>query len=65
MNYTDKHGTLAHIRNREKTVIELGSCNNKAVEESIGIDAADLPETDIIADIEKGLPFLSARCLCR
>jgi predicted SAM-dependent methyltransferase len=39
------------------TVIELG-CGRKKVPGRITIDRADLPEVDIVADLEEGLAFL-------
>jgi len=37
--------------------IELGS-GTKGTEDRINIDKVDLPEVDIVADLEQGLPFL-------
>jgi len=41
----------------EPVIIELG-CGPKKKEGRIGIDIIDLPNVDIVADIEEGLPFL-------
>jgi len=41
----------------EKIIIELG-CGPRKKEGRIGIDAVDLPGVDIVADLEKGFPFL-------
>jgi len=41
----------------EPVIIELG-CGPKKKEGRIGIDLIDLPNVDIVADIEQGLPFL-------
>ncbi|MBN1796368.1 MAG: class I SAM-dependent methyltransferase [Sedimentisphaerales bacterium] len=38
-------------------VIDLG-CGAKKKEGTIGIDSVDLPNVDIVTDIEQGLPFL-------
>ena len=45
------------INSGEKIIIELG-CGPRKKEGRIGIDAVDLPGVDIVADLEKGLPFL-------
>jgi len=45
------------INGTEPMIIELG-CGLKKKEGRIGIDAIDLPNVDIVADIEQGLPFL-------
>lgn len=56
-------GTIAKIdldsliNSGEKIIIELG-CGARKKEGRIGIDAVDLPGVDIVADLEKGLPFL-------
>lgn len=41
----------------EKVFIDIG-CGNKKKVGRIGIDQVDLPEIDIVADIEQGLSFL-------
>lgn len=38
-------------------IVELG-CGPKKKEGRIGVDSIDLPNVDIVADLEKGLPFL-------
>lgn len=45
------------IDGKEPVIIELG-CGARKKESRIGIDAVDLPGVDIVADLEKGLPFL-------
>jgi len=45
------------INGPEPVIVELG-CGLKKKKGRIGIDAIDLPNVDIVADIEKGLPFL-------
>jgi len=45
------------INSKEPLIIELG-CGARKKEGRIGIDAVDLPGVDIVADLEKGLPFL-------
>jgi ubiquinone/menaquinone biosynthesis C-methylase UbiE len=45
------------INSGEKIIIELG-CGPRKKEGRIGVDAVDLPGVDIVADLEKGLPFL-------
>lgn len=46
----------------EPLIIDLGCGRNKKAG-AIGIDQADLPGVDIVADIEKGLPFLPDNCV--
>ena len=50
------------LRSGEQTVVELG-CGNKKKPGRIGVDRVDLPEVDIVADLEAGLPFLPDRCV--
>ncbi len=45
------------INSGKKIIIELG-CGARKKEGRIGIDAVDLPGVDIVANLEKGLPFL-------
>lgn len=45
------------INGDSPVIIELG-CGQKKKEGRIGIDKLDLPNVDIVADIEDGLPFL-------
>jgi SAM-dependent methyltransferase len=45
------------IKRGEEIIIDLG-CGQRKKEGRIGIDAVDLPDVDIVADLEKGLPFL-------
>jgi SAM-dependent methyltransferase len=45
------------INGKEPVIIELG-CGARKKEGRIGIDTVDLPGVDIVADLEKGLPFL-------
>ena len=45
------------INGREPVIIELG-CGPKRKEGRIGIDKVNLPNVDIVADIEDGLAFL-------
>lgn len=45
------------INSGEEIIFELG-CGARKKEGRIGIDAVDLPGVDIVADLEKGLPFL-------
>jgi SAM-dependent methyltransferase len=46
----------------EPLIIDLGCGKNKKAG-AIGIDQADLPGVDIVADIEKGLPLLPDNCV--
>lgn len=45
------------LNSSEPVVINIG-CGKKKKPGQIGIDQIDLPEIDIVANIEKGLPFL-------
>jgi predicted SAM-dependent methyltransferase len=44
------------LRGKDPIVVELG-CGNKRVEGRIHIDRLDLPNVDIVADLEQGLAF--------
>lgn len=46
----------------EPVVLELG-CGKKKRQGAIGIDRIDLPEVDIVADVEEGLDFLPDGCV--
>lgn len=48
------------LSGRDRVVIELG-CGPKKQPGRIGIDRLDLPQVDIVADLEAGLPFLPDR----
>ena len=48
---------LLKIKNKEIINIELG-CGPSKTKGYIGIDYASLPGVDLVADLEKGLPFL-------
>jgi len=50
----DLHRFLAE---EKAVVVELGCGLNKR-KDSLGIDVVDLPSVDIVADLERGLPFL-------
>ncbi len=43
-------------------IIELG-CGQKSKQGRITVDKADLPNVDIVADMENGLPFLPDHCV--
>jgi len=45
------------LKDGQPVIIELG-CGQKKKPDRIGIDRVDLPNVDIVADIEKGLAFL-------
>ena len=45
---------------REPVIVELG-CGERKRPGRIGIDRLDLPQVDIVADLEAGLPFLPDR----
>jgi SAM-dependent methyltransferase len=44
------------INGKEPVIIELG-CGPKKKDGRIGVDKVDLPNVDIVADLENGLPF--------
>jgi hypothetical protein len=50
------------IKDGKPLIIELG-CGKKKIDGAIGIDRVDLPNTDIVADIEEGLKFLPDNCV--
>lgn len=58
MNVLDKNNILGSLQDREKVIIELGCGPAKRYENSIAIDIVDLPNVDIVADLNKGLSFL-------
>ena len=45
------------INSGKKIIIELG-CGARKKEGRIGVDVVDLPGVDVVANLEKGLPFL-------
>jgi SAM-dependent methyltransferase len=45
------------LKSGRPVILELG-CGNVKKEGRIGIDRIDLPNVDIVADLEEGLPFL-------
>ncbi len=46
----------------EPVVLELG-CGRKAIPGRITVDRVDLPQVDVVADLEEGLSFLPDRCV--
>jgi ubiquinone/menaquinone biosynthesis C-methylase UbiE len=54
--FKDKNGILKNIDKEDKIVIELGGGKNK--KGRINIDQLDLPEVDIVTNLEEGLSFL-------
>ena len=45
------------LSSKEPIIIELG-CGKKKNENRVTVDRVDMPNVDIVADIENGLPFL-------
>jgi len=45
------------LNSGDPVIVNIG-CGKKKKPDQIGIDCVDLPEVDIVTDIEKGLPFL-------
>jgi hypothetical protein len=56
MDATAKIDLGSLIDSREKIIIEQGCCPRKKGGR-IGIDVVDLPGVDIVADLEKELPY--------
>jgi SAM-dependent methyltransferase len=50
------------LRSGRPVRVDLG-CGRKKLPDTIGIDRADLPTVDIVADLEQGLAFLPDRCV--
>ncbi|MFA5554210.1 MAG: methyltransferase domain-containing protein [Phycisphaerae bacterium] len=57
MDFKSKIDIAARLKSGERIVVDLG-CGAKKLAGSIGIDRSQLPDVDIITDIEKGLGFL-------
>ena len=53
---------LGQALSSKPVVLELG-CGKKKRQGAIGIDRIDLPEVDIVADVEEGLGFLPDGCV--
>jgi SAM-dependent methyltransferase len=54
--FLDKIGINEKISSEEKIILEFGAGNSKK-SNRINIDILDLPETDIVSNLENGLPF--------
>jgi SAM-dependent methyltransferase len=50
------------LHGREPVILDLG-CGERKRPGRVGIDRVDLPQVDIVADLEAGLPFLPDRCV--
>lgn len=46
-----------YFKNANRVILDIG-CGNKKIPGAIGIDIIDLPDVDIVANIEDGLKFL-------
>ncbi len=46
------------LRENSHVILEIGCGDKKKYADSIGVDRIDLPQVDIVADIEQGLSFL-------
>ncbi len=57
MDYSIKINLEQAINSQNSVIIELG-CGKKKHADRITVDRVDLPNVDIVADIENGLPFL-------
>jgi len=57
IEFKDKIDIKSKINNGESIVLELGAGNRRRPNR-LNIDIVDLPDTDIVADLTKGLPFL-------
>jgi len=60
--FKDKINIKDYIKYNKKNILELGS-GNKKNPERINIDILDIPETDIICDLEKGLKFIPSNSI--
>lgn len=60
--YQDKINIQEKITRHEPLILNLGG-GHKKVAGRINIDLLDLDETDIVADLEQGLPFLPDSCV--
>ncbi len=60
MNLIDKNEILPKINSGELKVVifELGCGPDKRLKNSIAIDMVDLPEVDVVCDLNYGMPFL-------
>ncbi len=47
----------SRLNSGDKIIVELG-CGQKKMPDAIGVDKVDLPNVDIVADMEQGLSFL-------
>jgi len=56
MNVTVNTDIDSLIKSGKSLIVELG-CGPKKKEGRIGVDKVDLPNVDIVADLENGLPF--------
>ena len=56
--YLDKRNILNEIKSQSKVIIELGVGRARSIQNAITIDKLDFPEVDIVADLDKGFPFL-------
>jgi predicted SAM-dependent methyltransferase len=65
MNVLIKINLNQALKSGEAVIVELGCGTRKKKIGSIGIDIADLPGVDIVADLENGLPFLPDRSVDR
>lgn len=60
--FRDKINLKEKIANNEKILLELGA-GKRRKEGRINIDILDLPEVDIVADLEEGLRFIPDNCV--
>jgi ubiquinone/menaquinone biosynthesis C-methylase UbiE len=57
-SFIDKHDLISTFPTRERVVLELGSGPAKQIAEAITVDMLDIEGTDIVCDLDEGLPFL-------
>ena len=55
----DRKGLIATFPQRERVVLELGSGPAKQIAEAITVDMLDIEGTDIVCNLDEGLPFLA------
>jgi len=60
--FKDKINLKEKIKRGERIILELG-CGKRKREGRVNIDILDLPEVDIVTDLEQGLQFVPDNCI--
>jgi ubiquinone/menaquinone biosynthesis C-methylase UbiE len=58
VDFIDKHNLIPSFKTREKVILELGSGPAKQIAEAITVDMLNIEGTDIVCNLDEGLPFL-------